>query len=87
MLLLDDVDDADDDGLIDELDRKIIFFLNSIYYYDERREPVAGITYETVLFTLNTLTVPSEHVDASLLPNGLHSMSDTGVECSFSSHN
>lgn len=51
------------------------------------REPVTGITYETVLFTLNTLTVPSEHVDASLLPNGLHSMSDTGVECSFSSHN
>lgn len=59
LLLLDDVDDddEDDDGFIDELDEqtklKFQFYQNG------------GVTYETVLFTLNTLTVPSEHVEAS----------------------
>lgn len=82
MLLLDDADDEDDDGFIDELDE--IRKRNLKKMNDAMRK---ASTYETVLLTLNTRTVPSEQVDANLLPNGLHSMSDTGDECSFSSHN
>lgn len=65
MLLLDDVDadEEDDDGFRDELE-KVYFSKDKI----RNINAMASITYETVLFTLNTLTVPSEHVDASLLP-------------------
>lgn len=87
LLLLDDVDDddEDDDGFNDELDEKQTNKKFSLVIRIIRIRG-KGVTYETVLFTLNTLTVPSEHVEASLLPYGLHSMSVTGVECSFSSH-
>lgn len=65
MLLLDDVDadEEDDDGFRDELE-KVYFSKDKI----RNINAMTSITYETVLFTLNTLTVPSEHVDASLLP-------------------